>query len=638
MVMQAMRDGASNTIVKYIIFGLLLMATCGLVFSDIGGFFRGGVGKSDVAKVGGETISLASFDRGLRRSLQRIGIGPQEAYKLGYVDQFLAGEMRNRIMQEAGRKNDILIPRARIAGEVHKLIAPMAQGRDVDEVLKQVLLSQGMSEGELSDSIAREMSNGLLASSMANGFVTMSDDLAHDLYLGANEMRDVEYIVFPAGNAKDLPQPKDEDLQNLYEMTKESYAIPETRVLQIITVKDDNLKKTLEITDEELKQAYEDNHDSYYTPQLRLIEQVVVRDEATARKIHEAVKGGKAMQKAAADEGQVSAYLGERDFEDGKLQPEIKDAVIAAKAGALLDPVNTSIGWNVTRVEKIIPETTKSFDSVKKELKDEMYQTKLIDQRYALANEVDDLLASGTSPDELSKQVEVDIKDLPSMNSFGQDASKNDVLKSFEKTGSTILQTGFELGENETSPVSEMADGTFAAIHVKSIVQKTYKPFEDVKEIIKNNWVQDQAQASARVRIINYIGEVAQGKKTMKDVASETGNPLKTANGLTRDAKAAPKPLTPEAVSSIFAAPVDKPLFINSEQGFALAHVSKIRWPENVSANSEEFKKFKASIAQETQSEAMMVFLEDKTREYRAVVNNKLLQRAYAAPQDGTQQ
>ena len=165
-----------------------------------------------------------------------------------------------------------------------------------------------------------------------------------------------------------------------------------------------------------------------------------------------------------------------------------------------------------------------------------------------------------------------------------------------------------------------------------------YTTFGELSEIIKNNWVEDQATASARVRVINFMGEVAQGKKTMKDVASESGNSLRTAKGITRNTANVPAPFTSEALSSLFATPNGKPVLVNTADGFALAHINTIRWPENVNENSEEFKKFKATIAVETQQEAMGVFLEDKTREYRAVVNNGLLQRAYSAPQDGSQQ
>lgn len=55
MVMKAMRQGAAGGVMKFVIFGFLIMAVGGMVFMDIGGFFRsGGVGSSDVAKVGGE--------------------------------------------------------------------------------------------------------------------------------------------------------------------------------------------------------------------------------------------------------------------------------------------------------------------------------------------------------------------------------------------------------------------------------------------------------------------------------------------------------------------------------------------------------------------------------------------------------
>ena len=73
MVMKTLRQGASHGVSKFLLFGLLMVAVGGLVLMDVGGFFRGGVSNSDVARVGREKISAQSFDRTVRITLSRAG-------------------------------------------------------------------------------------------------------------------------------------------------------------------------------------------------------------------------------------------------------------------------------------------------------------------------------------------------------------------------------------------------------------------------------------------------------------------------------------------------------------------------------------------------------------------------------------
>jgi peptidyl-prolyl cis-trans isomerase D len=239
MVMKAMRQGAAGGVMKFVIFGFLIMAVGGMVFMDIGGFFRsGGVGSTDVAKVGGEKISLPSFDRSLRRSLSQLGIGPQDAYKAGYVDQFLASEVNSRLLSHAASDLGILVDDKRIAKQISALLAPMTQaGQDPKTVLRQILMNQGMSEGELTRAIGQEISLGVLNRTIQGGFSAGSDQLAKDLYTFENETRDVVFIPFPDSELDSVLEPGEEQLKDLYESTKDiAYASDEIRKLKLVKI------------------------------------------------------------------------------------------------------------------------------------------------------------------------------------------------------------------------------------------------------------------------------------------------------------------------------------------------------------------------------------------------------------------
>lgn len=118
MVMTALRDGASGGILKYFLLGLLVMATGGLVFMDIGGFFRGGITSSDAAKIGSNVIPIQQFDRTVRTTLSRLGMSPAQAYQLGYIKELLNGEIRASLIQQKAADTGIQVSTQQVAANI----------------------------------------------------------------------------------------------------------------------------------------------------------------------------------------------------------------------------------------------------------------------------------------------------------------------------------------------------------------------------------------------------------------------------------------------------------------------------------------------------------------------------------------
>lgn len=238
MAMTSLRDSASGGLMKFFLMGLLTLAVGGLVFTDMGGFFRGGItGNTNLAKVGSDTISIQKFDNSLARLLNRAGLSRQEAYVRGYTQQFLNEQIRetltNQIVQDLG-----IVPGEEQKKEVVKtLIAPgVANGSDPETVLRQILAQQRMSETEfiqtLNNNIAKEpFTNALIKSSSMT-----SPLLVRDIVSYQNEKRDISYVIFKNSQAKNIEKPSNEQLRALYESTKESFASPETRDIQVIEI------------------------------------------------------------------------------------------------------------------------------------------------------------------------------------------------------------------------------------------------------------------------------------------------------------------------------------------------------------------------------------------------------------------
>jgi peptidyl-prolyl cis-trans isomerase D len=350
MVMNTLRKGAAGGAIKFVLFGLLILATGGMVFMDVGGFFRnGGLTSSDVVKVGSDKISIQQFDRMARRTLQRVGMTSEQAYQMGYMGEMLGGEVRSRLLARKASESGIAIGTEQVVKKVQDLIAPMVQpGQQQHEVLSQVLQSQGMSESELMHSISREMAVSLLGDAIQAGFSEVSDNMVSDLATYEKEQRSIEFIVFADKDFKGTKAPEEAELQQMYEATKEAYATPELREGQLIIINTANLRSTLEISDEELRDAYDRNIENYSEPETRSIEMTLLDNADKAKKVADAVKAGKSLKDATQEvTGNTTDYLPAQKYTEKDLQEDLKAEAFNAKAGDLVGPVETALGQQV---------------------------------------------------------------------------------------------------------------------------------------------------------------------------------------------------------------------------------------------------------------------------------------------------
>ncbi len=632
MVMKALREGAKGGIGRVILFGFMGMAVGGLVLMDVGGFFRTGTGNGNVLKIGKQSISIQEFDVDMRRQLSRVNLSPQDAYKLGYTNQILAGKVRQNLIQQAAIQNGVQIDKKRIAQHVSSLIAPMVQENDnPKDVLRQILASQGMSEGQFVASISNEISIGLITKAMGAGFSEISKAMIEDMYTYEKETRKVEYAPILSKNIKNIDDPTDEQLQALYNISKENYAILETRTVKMLRIKDKALKDSIEISEDELLYSYEEALESYFTPETITVEQALLDTEEQAKVAVKKLNKKKKLKNLV----KAAAYLGEQTKSSGEFLEAVEKAITTNKEkGAIIGPVQTPLGWNVTVIKKITPEHTKSFAEVKDQIKDELLEIAVLDQKYALAGTVDDLLASGASIEDIAEEVPVEITDLGNFNNFGLDANNKDALKNFDlgEMRAPILEATRELLEGETSPVMEMDDGSFRAVYVEAITPKSYQPFEAVKPSIKKRWITDQKRAQAYKEARDIVTEVVENNADFAKTAKARGYKIKKLSKLVKgdEAKA---PLVNAALGSLFEAPILEPIIIDIKGGAAVAIVTQADIPKLTQKikDSDEYKEFAAGMLEETQREGITIYLEGKRKEIGVKVNQALLERAYGA-------
>jgi peptidyl-prolyl cis-trans isomerase D len=640
-MLTAMRDGANSKIIKFVLFGFLVMAVGGMAMADVGGFFRNGVGTNMVAKVGKESLTMTAFDQNLRRVLAQQGMQPREAYELGFVDQVLQSQINQSLLTQAAMEMGIYAGDDQVAKQISSLIDPLVKsqgdGSSRADMLRRLLQAQSMSEQEFISSMRQTMMNTVLQSTVKNASAVATRAEALNMYLVQNETRKVDGFFLPDASVKDAPAASETILKAFYDSAKSArYAIPETRSFTIAILTEDNVKSAMTISDEDIESEYKKSIAAYTLPERRVIEQAVLNDEDSAIKVAASVRDDKKSLKDAvkAITGKTSSYQDATTLSRQGLVKDIGDAAFTAQKGDLIDPIKTPLGWHVLVVKDVLPKSVKPLADVADELRKDLTQSRLSAELYSTANAVDDRLAGGEDITAIAKDMNMKMVTIGPVGSEGSTLDKHDALKDFEKDRAYILQTAFELNEGESAPVLELADGRYAALHLDKINPRDFKPFEDVKADIEQNWLRDQRASLNVDRSRKIQQEIESGSKTLVAAANEAGAKIENFASLKHNADA-PASIGKGGYDAIFNAAEGETIVAAVPGGFMIATIRSVTLPDASKVTDKDLEPIMSNARRATEDEFMQAYVQYLNQKMKVRINRNLLNTMYGPESTG---
>ncbi len=622
MILQRMSGGTGGKAVKIVLLGFLFMAVAGLVLADVQGFFRGGMQTDTIAKGGGIRIATQDFDRTVRRVLAAQGMSAQDAYRLGLIDQILESEIQSLLLTKEATDLGLVISDDVVKGQIAKLAEPLTQaGRSKGEALAQVLRSQGISENEFIRSVRQEMAIGLLRNALISGSGAVSDDLAQALYQSDKETRSIEAVILNPSTVKGVEKPTTEQLKTYYDANKMDYATPESRTATLAFLSEENLKDSVKLTDAELEAAYKQNIETYQKPAQREVEQSVFADQAAAEKAFKDVSAGKSLKDASGD-----SYLGKNAFGESGLMPEIAKPVFSGKAGDVIGPVQTALGWHVLIVGKDIAGSTTPFAEVKESLRKEMAQTHLMDAMIATANEIDDRLAGGDKLETLVTEYGLTTQKIGPFRQTGFNGAKKNLFESYGTDSAALIDAAFEYEAGEVAPIVEMADGRYAIVRVEEVTPIAYKSFEEVESELAAKWTGEQRALMNRARAQDALAAAEKGG-TLSDIAAKNNGQFQTFKSVGRT-DSDNKSISPVALAKIFSTDKGGALLAESDQAIVLVRVTGVTLPQG-KASAAELKEIKDRVAREQAQESLMQYVMNRSANSTVKINAPLLKQLY---------
>jgi peptidyl-prolyl cis-trans isomerase D len=557
-MLQNIRDKAQG----WIAYGIVILISVPFALWGIQEYM--GIGSEPLAaKVNGAEITQREFDNQYQRFRQQIRTQLGSAYRPElFEDSRMRQEVLNRmirdqLVEQAAHDMGLRVSDLEVQSVLLNMDAFKVDGRFDQEAFDRTARMQGLTPAGFMERIRRMLLSEQLAKAVsASTFVTAYEQ--REALRLMTQQREFSYLVVPAADYLVDTPVGDDKIQAYYDANQAEFLVPERVKLSYIQLDAGTAGKTLDVTEEQLRAYYQDNQQKFGLPEQRQARHILIlaSQDADASALEKA-KQTAADLKARSDQGEDFAELAKGHSQDpgsaenggdlgffgrGEMDPAFEQAVFAMQAGEISEPVRSSFGFHVIKLEAIKAGSVKPFDTAKAEIELAYRKSEGESLYFELAEQLADI--SYEDPTTLE----------PAAQGLGLEIVQSDWI-SRESAGGVlatpkVLNAAFSedvLDERYNSELIEIDQDSALVLRVEEHEEATTQPLAEVKERIAETLRRENAENQAQAEADKLLQEIGNGA-SLSQVAGDlvvTG-PLK----LGRDDRSVPVELMGAVFSS----------------------------------------------------------------------------------------
>jgi len=342
------------------------------IFADFGaglGGGRSGDSLSWAAKVGGDTISRADYQKAYRTM--------ENQYRRQFADQYtpeLAKQLRlplraldktvsDRILVREARRIGLRVSDAELQEAImEETVFHDENGRFIgQEQYARILADNGFTPASFEEDMRQQLLMQKLASALrADLFVSEAE--IEKTYRDQVERAKIRYIEVPKSRFADVAVPQSE-VAAYYQQHRQEYHLPEQREGAYLLVEASRLLDQVQILETDLQAYYQAHKDEFkQDEQIRASHILLLvndkRSDAQARQEMEGIKKridngedfGAVARQVSEDPGSKANGGDLGFFARGRMVKEFENAAFSAVPGQLVGPVKTPFGYHLLRV------------------------------------------------------------------------------------------------------------------------------------------------------------------------------------------------------------------------------------------------------------------------------------------------
>ncbi len=238
-------------------------------------------------------------------------------------------------------------------------------------------------------------------------------------------------------------------------------------------------------------------------------------------------------------------------------------------------PIQSSFGWHILRVTKIVPATTQTFEQAKPALTAALAKEAALDKLDKIGNQADDALAGGANITDIATKYGFKVTKIDATDMSGRDPAGKPITLTIATAD--VVKTAFQTEQGDAGRVIDSEDGTLYAVHDDNITAPRVKPLSEVKDQAVSAWQAEQKR-DALSKEAKDLAAAVTPDKPLKTVAAEKKLTVTTSPPLTRR----PQPngtVPPALVAKLFAAKQGATVALDDDSGAYVAQLGEIKDP-----------------------------------------------------------
>jgi len=340
-----------------------------------------------VATVGSEEISLTQFKRNMRVEVSRLKsvlgkdfkteLIESDFVKKSVLDRMIEEKVVNKYLEDAG----FGVPDNLLVSTISNDSRFMQNGKFSRFVYKAAVNGAGYSTEEYEDLIRTSLKRKQFVESFIGMPFSNTNNIEHLIKL-ESQTRDARVLKIPANKITLDKEISEETLQQIYNNTKNNYAIPEAVKIAYAELSVKELKKDIKLSDETVKSLYEKNKEFLKTKESRNVSHIMWMAK-TAEDYAKALKSANDI-KVQLDKGADFAKLATKHSEDvssasngGSLglkmvgeyiDKTFESVALKLESGEYSEPVKSKYGYHIIKINSIQKPKNASFEESKESL------------------------------------------------------------------------------------------------------------------------------------------------------------------------------------------------------------------------------------------------------------------------------
>ncbi len=472
----------------------LVLLICGFALWGVGDL-TGGAGEKKVLTVDSEYVTVEKVINELNRIRYSLPERPtlQEAIKKGMHRSVIQRLEKEMLLNSEAKSLKLSVPlsaKTKAISQEKAFKDPL--GKFSQNKFLQSLNNAGLSEAKYLEMIKSEAN--LKQISMPYSFnETYDDKVIKKLMDWQNETRDINYEIFEMFEKNDISKPEDNILKIFYNDNKENYKIPATRNIKFLEINPIVFEDQVEINQKQINEKYEIEKSNYFIEEKREILQITTQDKDKASKFMDLINKGNNFNDLAKKYFELSKNdMNIGILEKSDLPLNSADLIFKAKLNEVLGPIKTKFGLNIYKIINIAEKTEVNYDDAIRDVKEKMLKELSVEILFEKLDEIEDLIAEGSSLDEISKSrlfnKKISVKKMNNVSRNGLIYSYSN-RNEFINKNNVFLKNIWSADVNELSEIFNSNEDTYNIIEVVNENLEELPPFEKIKTKVYDEWL-----------------------------------------------------------------------------------------------------------------------------------------------------